>query len=161
MNTMTEKEELYRAYREKVSGYVFSKLRNTKDAEDLVSEVFLKVYQKYTTFDTERASVSTWIYTITKNTVTDYLRKNRICSELPDDLADEACPYDEILREESLRELAKALSALDERSRTLVIFRYYKQMSLKEIAERLGISNAYVKILHKKALQALRKNLGI
>ena len=41
--TMTEKETLYREYSGKVSGYVFSKLRDTKDTEDLVSEVFLKV----------------------------------------------------------------------------------------------------------------------
>jgi len=45
--------------------------------------------------------------------------------------------------------------------RTLIIFRYYKQMSLKEIAQRLGISYAYVKFLHKSALQALRTNLEI
>lgn len=59
MNTMTEKEALYREYREKVSGYISSRLRNPKDAEDVVSEVFLKVYEKYHTFDAERASVST------------------------------------------------------------------------------------------------------
>ena len=159
--TMPEKETLYREYSGKVSGYVFSKLRDTKDTEDLVSEVFLKVYEKYNTFDAGRASLSTWIYTITKNTVTDYLHKNRTYSELPDDLSEDGCLDDGILREESLRELGKALSKLDERLRTLIIFRYYKQMSLKEIAQRLGISYAYVKILHKSALQALRTNLEI
>lgn len=159
MSTMTEKEALYLEYRDKVSGYVFSRLNNPKDAEDLVSEVFLKVYEKYRTFDAERASVSTWIYAITKNTVTDYLRRERTCSELPEDLSDGEEPGDEILHEESLRELANALSALDERSRTLIIFRYYRQLSLKETAERLGISYAYVKILHKNALRALRLKL--
>ena len=84
MSTMTEKEALYLEYRDKVSGYVFSRLNNPKDAEDLVSEVFLKVYEKYRSFDAERASVSTWIYAITKNTVTDYLRRQRTCSELPE-----------------------------------------------------------------------------
>lgn len=156
MNTTTEKEELYREYRDKVSGYVFSKLYDTKDAEDLVSEIFLKVYEKYSTFDPARASVSTWIYTITKNTVTDYLRRNRTYSELPDDLPDGECLSDGILREETLKELSRALSQLDERSRTLIIFRYYRQMSLKEIAERLGISYAYAKVLHKSALNSLR-----
>ena len=82
-----------------------------------------------------------------------------LCSELPEDLSDGEEPGDGILHEESLRELANALSALDERSRTLIIFRYYRQLSLKETAERLGISYAYVKILHRNALRALRLKL--
>lgn len=157
MNTMTEKEALYREYREKVSGYISSRLRNPKDAEDVVSEVFLKVYEKYHTFDAGRASVSTWIYTITKNTVADYLRRDRTYTELPDDLSDEENLCDGILREESLKELAGALAALDERARALIVFRYYRRMSLKETAERLGVSYAYVKVLHKSALRALRE----
>ena len=159
MRTMTEPEALYLEYRVKVSAYVFSRLNNPKAAEDLGREVFLKVYEMYRSFDAERASVSTWIYAITKNTVTDYLRRERTCSELPEDLSDGEEPGDGILHEESLRELANALSALDERSRTLIIFRYYRQLSLKETAERLGISYAYVKILHKNALRALRLKL--
>ncbi len=62
MNTMIEKKELYREYRDKVNGYVFSKLKNTNDAEDLVSEVFLKVYKNYNTFDARRISFNMDIY---------------------------------------------------------------------------------------------------
>ena len=58
----------------------------TGDAEDLVSDVFLKAYEKYPTFDADRASVSTWLYTITRNTVIDYFRTHRPGVELPDDL---------------------------------------------------------------------------
>ena len=44
---------------------MFGKVTNRHDAEDLVSDVFLKAYEKYPTFDADRASVSTWLYTIT------------------------------------------------------------------------------------------------
>ena len=47
MISMAEKEELYTEYRKKVAGYVFGKLQNRHDAEDIVSEIFLKVYEKY------------------------------------------------------------------------------------------------------------------
>ena len=90
--------------------------------------MFLKVYEKYHTFDAERASVSTWIYTITKNTVADYLRRDRTYTELPDDLSDEENLCDGILREESLKELAGALATLDERAHALIVFRYYRRM---------------------------------
>lgn len=76
---------------------------------------------------------------------------------MPDDLSDEENLCDGILREESLKELAGALATLDERAHALIVFRYYRRMSLKETAERLGVSYAYVKVLHKSALRALRE----
>ena len=56
MNRTEEREALYTAYSEKVRGYVFGKVANRHDAEDLVSDVFLKAYEKYPTFDADRAS---------------------------------------------------------------------------------------------------------
>ena len=88
MNRTEEREALYTAYSEKVRGYVFGKVANRHDAEDLVSDVFLKAYEKYPTFDADRASVSTWLYTITRNTVIDYFRTHRPGVELPEDLPD-------------------------------------------------------------------------
>ena len=51
MNSVTEKETLYTEYRDKVRGYVFGKLQNQSDAEDIVSEIFLKIYKRYDSFD--------------------------------------------------------------------------------------------------------------
>ncbi len=156
MTKAAEKEDLYKDYRDKVSGYINRRLNGNPDAEDLVSEVFLKVYEKFDSFDQSRASVSTWIYTITKNTLIDYYRTNRPYSELPLDLSDGISTDDGILSKEALDELAKALKQLDGRSRSLIILRYAKKMTLKDIAEKMGISYAYVKILHNSALQNLR-----
>ncbi len=154
-----EKEALYAEYGEKVRGYVFGKLSNRADAEDVVGDVFLKAYEKYPTFDADRASVSTWLYTITRNTVIDYYRAHRSCAELPEDLPDEAGVDDGLLRRESLRMLGEALNKLDDRLRALVVLRYYKGLTLKDTAERLGISYAYVKVLHKEALRLLRTHM--
>ena len=52
------------------------------------------------------------------------------------------------------------LGKLDDRSRALIVLRYYKRMSLKDTAARLGVSYAYVKVLHKEALRLLRKHMG-
>ena len=160
MSMTAEREALYAEYAGKVRGYVFGKLSNRADAEDIVSDIFLKIYEKYPTFDESRASVSTWIYTITRNTVIDYFRAHRICAELPEDLPDEGGVDDGVLRQESLRALGEALKRLDDRSRALIVLRYYKGMSLKDTAARLGISYAYVKVLHKEALRLLRKHMG-
>lgn len=160
MSMTAEREALYAEYAGKVRGYVFGKLSNRADAEDVVSDVFLKVYEKYPTFDADRASVSTWVYTITRNTVIDYFRVHRTCTELPEDLTDEGGVDDGLLRQESLRMLGEALGKLDDRSRALIVLRYYKRISLKDTAARLGVSYAYVKVLHKEALRLLRKHMG-
>ena len=98
------KEELYIEYADKVMGYIRSKITNQADAEDLHSTVFLKVYQKFDTFDQTKASVSTWIYTITKNTVTDFFRTRHVHSEIEEDILDEGDEYQGILDEETLNE---------------------------------------------------------
>lgn len=157
MNRTEEREALYTAYSEKVRGYVFGKVANRHDAEDLVSDVFLKAYEKYPTFDADRASVSTWLYTITRNTVIDYFRTHRPGVELPEDLPDAAGIDDSLLQRESLQALGEALNRLDERLRALIVLRYGKGLSLKDTAARLGVSYAYVKILHSNALKTLRE----
>ena len=157
MNRTEEREALYTAYSEKVRGYVFGKVANRHDAEDLVSDVFLKAYEKYPTFDAGRASVSTWLYTITRNTVIDYFRTHRPGVELPEDLPDAAGIDDGLLQRESLQALGEALNRLDERLRALIVLRYGKGLSLKDTAARLGVSYAYVKILHSNALKTLRE----
>ena len=160
MSVTAEKEALYAEYAGKVRWYVLGRLSNRDDAEDVVSDVFLKVYEKYPTFDADRASVSTWVYTITRNTVIDYFRVHRTCAELPEDLPAAGGVDDGLLRRESLQMLGEALGKLDDRSRALIVLRYYKRMSLKDTAARMGVSYAYVKVLHKEALRLLRKHMG-
>ena len=154
-----DKEQIYLKYHEKVFGYILSKINNVQDAEDLSSEVFLKVYAKLDTFDENKASLSTWIYTVTKNTLTDYYRTRKVFFEMPEDAEDETSVADEICNAEALEKLADALETLEKRERELIILHYYSGKTLKEIAERLDISYSYVKILQNKALEHLRKKL--
>ena len=159
MSQIEARETLYAEYAEKVNRYVSGKVMNRHDAEDIVSDIFLKVYRAFDTFDGERSSVSTWIYTIARNTVTDYYRRQRPTVELLEDYSVDTYIDDDLLQKEMLSELVNALKALDERLRYIIISRYYHAQSLKIIAERLGISYAYAKILHSTALSELRKRL--
>ena len=69
---MPDIETLYAQYSSKVMGYIHARVRNRADAEDLCSDVFEKIQRKLEDFDPSKASVSTWIFTITRNTVIDY-----------------------------------------------------------------------------------------
>ena len=157
MVTDSQKESIYRDYHGKVSGYIRSKINSPQDAEDIAANVFLKVYEKLDSFDDSKASLSTWIYTITRNTLTDYYRTRRVFEEVLETPEDDFCVEDEICDAEMLETLADALAALEERERDIIILRFYSGKTLKEIAETMHISYAYVKVLQNKALAALKK----
>ena len=160
MNTLCDRERVYLDYRDKVRRYISGKVRTIHDIEDLTSDVFVKVYEKLEKFDGEKASVSTWVYTITRNTVIDFYRTNKTCEELPETLVSDDGVDENVIKEESLSELCDALESLDERSRDLIIFHYYKGLTLKEIAEKMSISYSYAKLLHNNALAKLKDFLS-
>lgn len=153
----SDKEKLYADFHGKVMSYVAGKVSNPHDAEDLVSSVFVKVYQKMDVYDESKASVSTWIYTITRNTVVDYYRTRKQFSEVPEDFTIGGEIDQKLINDEMLEQLYEALSQLDVRSRDLIILHYYKGYTLKVTAEKLQISYAYAKIIHRKALQSLQR----
>lgn len=156
MITEERKTEIYGDYSSRIFGYINSRVNNPVIAEDLCSDVFLKVYEKLDTFDEGKASLSTWIYTIARNRLTDYYRTRRITEEIPEALADENNVEESVIGGEMLEILADALEALPERERDLIVLRYYSGLTLKETGERLGISYAYVKVLHNRALAKMK-----
>lgn len=157
MMTDMRKENIYRDYYNKICGYIRSKTNSAQDAEDITADVFVKVFEKLDTFDEKKASLSTWIYTITRNTLTDYFRTRKVFAEMPETVEDDISVEDEICNAEMLATLANALEALDERERDIIILRFYSGKTLKEIAEQLDISYAYVKVLQNKAFGNIRK----
>src|ERR1700732_197269 len=70
-------EELIRRHQQRVFGLVNGILRRREDVEDVVQQVFLKVFISLKRFDL-RAAFSTWLYKITVNECWDYLRKKKV-----------------------------------------------------------------------------------
>lgn len=156
--TDNEKTALYEEYYPKVKGYISGKIYSEATAEDLTSDVFVKVLSNIDRFDRNKASVSTWIYTITRNTVTDYFRTAKYTAELSDDYSDMApTPEDEYISGEMLNTLADALESLPEKERKVIILTFYSGKSLPETADLLGMSYSYAKYLKAKALTSLKK----
>lgn len=153
--TKPDSEQLYIDYKDKVMAYFRSKINSKEDAEDLCQDVFMKIHSKYDSFDSSKSSVSTWIFTIARNTLTDYFRTNKQTEELTDDAAvsDFEC-------ENMLGDLADALSDLPQEQRDIIVLRYYNGLSLTEISKLMGISYGMTKVKHNKALAALKGLLG-
>lgn len=152
-----EISRIYTEYQPKIMKYFIFKTSNRNLAEDLCSDVFMKLVSKADTFDQSKASVATWIYTIARNTLYDYFRTRHVTEEIDETVRDSSDVENEVCNDETLNELAAALEKLDERERAIILFTYYKHETLKVVAERLGISYSYAKILHKKALDRLKE----
>ena len=148
---MMDAGQIYEEFQPKVRAYVRGKIHDPHDAEDLVSAVFMKVVQKLDSFDPAKASVSTWVYTITRNTLTDYFRTRRSMVAFEDYMVDET-----ELTDDALDSLADALMSLKEKERDLIVLHYYSGHTLKTVAEMMGMSYINAKVIHKKALTSLQ-----
>ena len=159
--TGTNQDSVYLDYKDKITAYVRSRIENKYDVEDIVSTVFLKIYQKIDSFDESKASLSTWIYTITRNTVIDYFREIKTHIEFLDEIEADTLSADSLVDDELLEDLAYALETLSERERDLIILHYYKGYTLKRISEMMDMSYINAKLIHTKALSMLRLNMRI
>ena len=89
--------------------------------------------------------------------MTDFLRRNRVTEELPEDAPSPLLTEESYMNEETLSELAEALTQLEDDERRIIALHYGSGMPLTEIAEKLVMSYGMVKIRHRKALNKLEK----
>lgn len=150
-------ERVYIEFKDKVTRYVRGKIGSEYDSEDVVSDVFVKVFNGLSDFNENKESLSTWIYTITRNAVIDYFRASKQLCELPEELCSEDETEQNMINTEMLERLADALERLAERERDVIVLHYYGGRTLKDIARTMGISYSYIKLIHSNALKALRK----
>ena len=155
---------IYTQYRDKVFGFVRSKIYNQTEVEDIVQTVFLKVYGNLDKYDETKASLSTWIYTITRNTVCDYLKEKRdhpVIELIENTVYSAEEPDDSLLNQEALEELACALEKLPQNQRDIIILIYYKNLDRRKVAEMFGMTYGQLRYLHDKAMKRLGELLNI
>ncbi len=139
----------------------------TNSAPDVVQDVFIKVWRNIKKFNAEKASFKTWLFTIARNTTTDYLRKKKSTvftdldtpeTQFSDNLEDENILPDEAIEKLEDKELLnKLLSELPESYQTVLTLYYQEDMTFKEIGEVLGKPLNTVKSHHRRALESLKK----
>lgn len=157
-------ELIYTQYCDKVSRFVRSKIHYPNDVEDIVQTVFLKVYSNLDKYDEIKASFSTGIYIITRNTVYDYLKDKRdhpVIELIENTVYSAEEPDDSLLNQEALEELACALQKLPQNQRDIIILIYYKNLDRRKVAEMFGMTYGQVRYLHDKAMKRLGKLLHI
>lgn len=155
--------ELYDYYFPRVYNFLFARLKDTTSTDDVISEVFIKVFNNLSKYNGQRGSFSTWLFRIAINQSTDYLRKIQNRKENTwEDFFDPAIPHHEepeakLLINERKQELLKAMENLKERDRYILELKYWSDLSNKEIADIMDISPANVGIILFRAIGSLKK----
>ena len=149
-------EALYRRHAPHVLGFARGMLKDPSRAEDIVQDVFMKLYLSRKTFSLREASLSTWLFTCTRNAVLNVLRSKwssvldlDSCGERPE-------------RESSdtASDIVAAVSSLSPRRSEIVRLKYAEGLSAKEIADQLGLSVRTVEKHLELARTDLRRTIS-
>jgi len=156
--------EIVREFSERVYWHVRRFVNSHEDADDLVQDVFLKVWTALPSFRGE-AQTYTWIYRIATNEALNWLRREKVRAALRFSSLDEemerridADPW--FNGDAAERNLSKAVARLPERQRQVFILRYYDEMPYEEMAKVLDTSVGSLKASYHIAQEKIRETLG-
>lgn len=160
---------LYDRYSRIVYGMALQKLADPAEAEDVVHDVFVNLWRRGGTFHPERGNLRSWLLTVAHSEIVDQLRQRRRTADVQDaihlDLGFAANPSVEGLeavleRYAGVQQVRRALQALPQDQREVVVRSYYQGHTLSQISNALRLPLDTVKSRMRQALTGLRTELG-
>jgi RNA polymerase sigma-70 factor (ECF subfamily) len=164
--------ELYDRYAGQVLGLCVRILNERQLAEDVLQEVFVRVWERAHTFEASRGSGAAWLMGITRNMCIDQLRRMRARPQAAEDSAEgDSLPFEESLPDPesdvperaTLNERAalvrRALAALNPEQRQVIELSFFQGLTRREIAKQLRWPEGTVHTRARLALQNLRQQL--
>jgi len=138
--------------------YIYSKVGNREEAEDLTSQIFVKAVRSV---DAERGpqSMQKWLFQVARTTIADYWRAYyRASVSSLEELLDAGWegPFDEeplVSSDVPGKRVQRILEALPPQYREVLTCRFLLNLSIKETASRMGLTEANVKVLQFRALK--------
>lgn len=164
---MKDFEEIYVQYQSKIYSFLYKLCGDVQLSEELTQETF---YQAFVSFDKYKgnSSMFTWLAAIAKYTYFGYLKKERQTRDAIrlEDVVDFyiASEYrnsaeDKLLRREVTEKVREVLKELPQRNLEVVALRIYAEMSFKQVAESMGISESSAKVLYFRTKNMLKERL--
>jgi len=158
--------ELVLRYQNKLFAYVYRLVGHKEEAEDVLQEIFIKVYKNLNSFEADR-KFSSWIYRISHNEAINFLKKNRKVLVLyyeDDDYLLKKLKTDnnflkDIITTETSQQLKKVLAKLPPKYQEVIILKYLEEKSYEEIAVILHKPINTVGTLLNRAKSQLKKLL--
>lgn len=154
---------LVRKYGERLYAHAYCILRDAQEARDVVQEVFIKAMREGRFFE-EDFKMQAWLYRVTRNLcfnlVRDRRRRDGILATVHRNDESLADPLDVVFGGERQDEIVQAIGQLTEDHRTILLLRYYEDLSYAEIAHALSIKLGTVMSRLSRARDRLLAVLG-
>lgn len=156
---------LYERHLDAIFRYVYFRVGNSADAEDLTEDVFVSAWENLSTFKPEGPkSFISWLYRIAHNRVIDHYRKRQPQSWSSEQLALEESRLPGVeeaahLNHDTTR-LAKAISQLEETEQEVIILRFIEGLSHTEVSKIIEKSEGASRVIQHRALTNLKALLG-
>jgi RNA polymerase sigma-70 factor (ECF subfamily) len=155
---------LYDAHVEQIYRFVYFRVGDEQTAEDLTSQVFLKAWDKLSSYQIRGLPFRAWLFRIARNSIIDYYRTFKETTSLePDVIArpDPAADVDDrVAQRLQAEEIRLSLQHLTEDQRQVVTLRFIEGLSTSEIAQVMGKREGAVRALQMRGLQALAEIIG-
>lgn len=162
--------ELFGRYRERLFFYLRHFVGSKEEAEDLLQNVFVKAYEKFSSFDQDR-EFSSWIYRISHNEAVNYLKRKArktflswedivTAKDRLESSSKERSAQEEWIRKEVRDDVRLALGRLNEKYREILILRFYLDHSYEEIAKIIGRPTNTVGTLISRAKKRLLREMN-
>ena len=158
-------EQIYDRYSPMTYGIILRIAGDAGAAEDLLQEVFLKIWEHAQRFERDKGSLGTWLITMARNRAIDYRRsvEGRMTKQ---SVGLESMPVGQshveeefVLRLDRIAKVRAALETLNESQRRVIELAYYDGMSQTEIAAKLGQPLGTVKALMRRGLKVIKDSL--
>lgn len=154
---------LYSKHYDEVVAFIKTKVRNQSDVEDIASDVYYKVCQYISTYDSGR-DPKAWLFTVARNAIKDYHKANsRSRLSYVDDTMLEArhvdSPENLLSAEQTEQRFNSALDKLDDIFKVPFLMREEDERSYKDIADELGIKENTVKSRISRARERIHSDM--
>lgn len=152
---------LIQKYQQMIFIFIYKMVNNQADAEDLTQEVFVKAYEKLSSYRGD-SQFSTWLHTLARNRTIDFLRRRKYhetdeqLAYIPSNVREES-PQESLLSKERRQEMIQAISQLSESYREVIILRCSHEYPFDKIASLLGVAESTARVRYLRARQELAK----
>jgi RNA polymerase sigma-70 factor (ECF subfamily) len=157
---------VWNEHRNDLYAYIYRRVRNPFDAEDMLQETFLKAFDSIRNRRAPPDNMAAFLKTVSRNLIIDQFRKKKRCP-LPYPL-EAALPYvsrdtveDAVIRTELYAEMHAVIQTFPMHGRLVIEYRFFDDLSIKETARRMRASEPAIRSLQFRIIRKVRDRLHI
>jgi RNA polymerase sigma-70 factor, ECF subfamily len=154
-------EKMYKEYYTPLFRYIYTRIKNKQDAEDITQTVFIKIWNALPSFNDSHTSPLSFFFTVARNTLIDFFRKSSHKEIVSDEIIINHKDIDQSTDKENtnneLREiLSNTIKELSEEQQEIITLIYTNDFTYSEVASITGKREDAIRQIHSRAIKKLR-----